>query len=66
MPKTNRRYWQDKLSYNVERDKRNRRRLQERGWKVLVIWECQTRSVATIDRAIRAFLAEPGGDFDVG
>ena len=50
-PATNEKFWQSKREGNVVRDKRNLRRLRKDGWKVLVIWECQTRnSEKLIDR----------------
>ncbi|MBP7867804.1 MAG: DNA mismatch endonuclease Vsr [Acidobacteria bacterium] len=41
-PKTNNEFWQKKLGANVSRDRRNRTALKKDGWKVLVVWECQT------------------------
>lgn len=43
MPKSNVRKWADKFSKNVERDKTKLRECQQAGWKVVVIWECETR-----------------------
>lgn len=40
-PKTNTRFWLEKLSRNVERDKRVRGALRRRGWHVFNIWECE-------------------------
>ena len=42
-PKTNTEFWQNKRTGNVERDRRNMRKLRSDGWQVLVIWECWTR-----------------------
>lgn len=36
-------YWSAKFTRNVERDRVNLRRLRRLGWRVLVVWECQTR-----------------------
>ncbi|MEK6233793.1 MAG: very short patch repair endonuclease [Planctomycetales bacterium] len=36
-------YWENKLNRNKPRDQSTRRRLRYRGWKVLTVWECQTR-----------------------
>lgn len=41
LPQTNRDVWQAKIMANVERDERNFQRLDEMGWSVIVIWECQ-------------------------
>lgn len=40
-PKTNIEFWLNKFARTVERDKKKSRALQNLGWKVLVIWECQ-------------------------
>lgn len=43
-PKTRVEFWEKKFADNVARDKRNETLLKEAGWKVVVIWECETRS----------------------
>ena len=45
-PKTNAEFWQAKRQGNVDRDRRNIRKLKTDGWRVLVIWECWTRDPA--------------------
>ena len=42
-PKTNTAFWEAKFQYNIERDQRNYAKLDEMGWRVLVIWECEIR-----------------------
>lgn len=44
LPETNKDFWEKKISSNVERDRRNKEKLAELGWRVVVIWECQVRS----------------------
>lgn len=43
VPKTRTEYWVSKIQKNVERDTKAYASLSELGWKILVIWECQTR-----------------------
>ncbi len=43
MPATRRDYWAAKIARNIARDRRTRRALRRAGWRVLVVWECQTR-----------------------
>lgn len=43
LPKSHQEFWAAKLAGNVERDKRNHAALESAGWKVIVIWECETR-----------------------
>ncbi len=47
-PATNKSFWAEKRRSNVDRDKRNRRRLRAEGWSVFEIWECHTRQVETL------------------
>jgi DNA mismatch endonuclease (patch repair protein) len=42
LPKRNRAFWRAKFRANQLRDRRMRARLKESGWRVSVIWECQT------------------------
>ena len=52
-PATNVQFWREKLQSNVDRDKRQRRLLINAGWRVLVIWECQSRSAAALAAIVR-------------
>ncbi len=56
MPKTRAVYWRDKFAKNVERDRRNVRSLRALGWKVLVIWECETLDRAWLLAELARFL----------
>ena len=48
-PKTNAEYWNSKFRRNMERDRESRRKLEQDGWKVLVIWECETKTRESIE-----------------
>jgi len=56
-PVTNAAYWTKKRFGNLERDRRNLRKLRRQGWKVLTIWECQTRDIQRLTARLRSFLA---------
>ena len=45
-PKKNVEYWEAKFARNVERDAENVHKLEEMGWRVHVIWECQLKKNA--------------------
>ena len=45
-PKKNTEYWEAKFARNTERDEENVRKLEEMGWRVHVIWECQLKKNA--------------------
>ena len=36
-------YWEKKLYGNSERDERNRKELEDRGCKVITVWECELK-----------------------
>lgn len=42
LPKSNKKYWAEKVRRNRERDLETKRLLRKRGWKVLVFWEHQS------------------------
>jgi DNA mismatch endonuclease (patch repair protein) len=58
VPASNRRYWVAKLERNAQRDARVRRSLCRAGWRVLVVWECQTvaSGLKKLRGRIKAFL----------
>jgi len=45
LPLTNTEYWKEKLEKNVERDIRNIALLESMGLKVIVIWECELKTI---------------------
>lgn len=55
VPKTNTQFWQTKRQGNVDRDRRNLRKLRREGWTVLVLWECWTRDVVKLQSRLDAF-----------
>jgi DNA mismatch endonuclease (patch repair protein) len=56
MPITRKQFWQKKFKGTIERDKHNYRALKKLGWKVLVIWECQTKRPEKIIDKMTSFL----------
>ena len=43
VPKTNTDFWVNKIEANKQRDYRKIDELQELGWKVIIVWECQLK-----------------------
>lgn len=60
LPKTNAAYWTNKIARNRQRYERQRAELDRDGWRVLTVWECQTRARDELATRVRAFL-EGGG-----
>ena len=44
LPSTNVAYWENKIYANIERDKRKISELENLGYKVLIIWQCQLKA----------------------
>lgn len=57
-PSTNVEFWDRKLSGNIERDRRNLKRIKREGWKALVVWGCQVKSTDRLRGRLLKFLAE--------
>lgn len=47
-PATRPEFWQVKFDANVQRDTRVRTALEEAGWTVVIVWECETRDSAAL------------------
>lgn len=46
LPKTNEEFWQEKITRNRQRDQEAVRQLKEKGWNVIIIWECELKDRA--------------------
>ena len=58
-PKSNAAYWNQKLTGNIKRDRRHRAALKRLGWKVVVVWECETASKELLQSLLRKRLGLP-------
>ena len=56
VPLTNAGFWAAKRRANVKRDRKCNRELEETGWIVLVVWECQTKSPDMLRSLLEGFL----------
>ncbi len=43
-PKDNKEFWKEKITRNVTRDQENYNKLQDMGWNIIIIWECELKS----------------------
>jgi DNA mismatch endonuclease (patch repair protein) len=57
-PKSNQAYWIPKLERNRTRDGNNLEALKIAGWKVMIVWECETRDQQRLEKALIKFLGE--------
>lgn len=61
MPKSRQEFWQAKFSKNVERDERKILQLQQAGWNVEIIWECETMDMRTLSRRLDLIISASTG-----
>lgn len=55
-PRTRRAFWRTKFAGNEVRDRRSLRALRREGWRVIVVWECQTGEVDRLRERLARFL----------
>jgi DNA mismatch endonuclease (patch repair protein) len=55
-PKSNREFWTAKFEANKVRDKQVLRQLRRLNWRVIVIWECESRSSDILSRKLERLL----------
>ena len=70
VPATRAAFWRDKVAGNVARDARDRQKLAEEGWRVLIIWECALRgrlrlSDAALTERLEEWICGAGHDAQI-
>lgn len=55
-PQTNKAFWRRKIEGNIKRDARLLRTLRKAGWRVLVVWQCQTKDTARLERRLSNYI----------
>ena len=59
-PKTRVEFWQNKFETNVARDRVVASSLESAGWRVLVVWECETKDDRSLVKSLQASLPRDG------
>jgi len=70
VPKSRRKFWTEKFKANRQRDERNINHLLERGWRVMVVWECallgkNTLPPGEVAARVRAWLCSGGSKEEI-
>ncbi len=53
LPLSNQEYWKPKIEHNIERDAINKQKLEDAGWKVIVVWECELKTKIREKRLVK-------------
>lgn len=61
VPKTNTDFWLEKIAVNKRRDRRVRSALRAAGWRVIVVWACQTENARKLTARLTAALSPANG-----
>lgn len=57
-PKSNIGFWTNKLEGNVIRDCLTEKALEEMGWRILIVWECEVKTLVRNNARLRAMIIE--------
>jgi DNA mismatch endonuclease (patch repair protein) len=58
LPTTNTEFWKEKIGKNIERDKNNILDLKKQGWKVIVVWQCELKTVTVRNSRLEKLIME--------
>jgi DNA mismatch endonuclease, patch repair protein len=61
IPATRQEYWTAKVARNKERDARTVSSLEQAGWDVFTVWECELKDRAALVDRLTQFLGGPPG-----
>lgn len=56
IPKSNIDYWKPKLKRTIVRDTANQKKLIDKGWKYLILWECQLKNIDIVKQNVQKFI----------
>ena len=55
-PTTNKKFWNEKLNKNIERDKITVNNLKASGWDVLTVWTCEVNDTEKLRNKLLSFI----------
>ena len=56
-PASRQEYWLPKFGRTVDRDKKNQQLLGQKGWNMVVVWECETKDLSKLTEKLVRLLA---------
>lgn len=56
VPKSRRDFWVAKIARNRQRDTQNISSLQNKGWRVFVVWQCELKDLELLKTRLYAFI----------
>jgi DNA mismatch endonuclease (patch repair protein) len=59
LPKSNLEFWSPKIERNRLRDRQNISKLEQIGWEVAEVWQCELKEVQSLEARLQSFLGPP-------
>ncbi|HEY8036658.1 MAG TPA: very short patch repair endonuclease [Methylobacter sp.] len=56
IPEFNHEFWITKFQGTLKRDRQAKKELRHQGWRVCIIWECETKKEESLDRVIHRYM----------
>ena len=56
LPKSRQEFWFQKITRNRERDQVNQYTLENNGWNVLIVWQCELRNIELLKNKLYEFI----------
>lgn len=56
LPETRKEFWENKISGNIERDKKNIKDLENDGWHVIIIWQCSLKNKEIREKTLKELI----------
>lgn len=57
LPKSNTEYWHAKLKKNIENQRLQIEELEQRNWKPIIIWECETKQADDLKKRLLSVMS---------
>jgi DNA mismatch endonuclease (patch repair protein) len=57
-PKSRIAFWEQKFAENMARDQRAYQALRNAGWKIFIVWECETSQIDKVTAVLQQILSE--------
>ncbi|MCK5598700.1 DNA mismatch endonuclease Vsr [bacterium] len=62
LPETRKDFWQEKITRNVKRDRRVKALLENHGWRVIIIWQCEIKNIKLRTTRLSRLVGEIQGE----
>jgi len=58
LPETRKEFWKNKIHGNAKRDSRNKTSLENEGWNVIAVWQCEIKNKTNREKRLEKLVHE--------